>query len=98
MTHPWDFEPPPDVDELPPDPWDEPPADLAQAATAPPVPRPTRQVPQRGAVERGTDGLRDEALEVLRALTGRPEADFHDGQFEAIEALVAHHRRALGRC
>ncbi|GAA3874580.1 RecQ family ATP-dependent DNA helicase [Tessaracoccus defluvii] len=95
MTHPWDFEPPPDVDELPPDPWDEPPADLAQAATAPPVPRPTRQVPQRGAVDRGTDGLRDEALEVLRALTGRPEADFHDGQFEAIEALVAHHRRAL---
>ncbi|WP_133753311.1 RecQ family ATP-dependent DNA helicase [Naumannella halotolerans] len=39
--------------------------------------------------------LRDRALHHLRALTGRPEAEFHPGQFEAIEALVADHRRAL---
>jgi len=39
--------------------------------------------------------LRAEALAVLRDLTGRPDADFHDGQFEAIEALVERHERAL---
>jgi ATP-dependent DNA helicase RecQ len=32
---------------------------------------------------------------VLRELVGRPEADFHDGQFEAIEALVDGGRRTL---
>ena len=42
----------------------------------------------------GSD-LHDEALDVLRALTGRSDAVFHPGQFEAIEALVAHRRRAL---
>ncbi len=36
-----------------------------------------------------------EALEVLRGLVGNPEAVFHDGQFEAIEALVDGGRRAL---
>lgn len=35
------------------------------------------------------------ALEVLRELTGRADAQFHPGQFEAIAALVAEHRRAL---
>jgi len=39
--------------------------------------------------------IRDAALDALRALTGRPDAEFHDGQFEAIEALVADRRRAL---
>ena len=39
--------------------------------------------------------LRDQALAILRDLTGNPEAEFHDGQFEAIEALVAGRRRAL---
>jgi ATP-dependent DNA helicase RecQ len=39
--------------------------------------------------------LRDEALDVLRVLVGRDDADFHDGQFEAIDALVADRRRAL---
>ncbi|MFT4234880.1 MAG: DEAD/DEAH box helicase [Microbacterium sp.] len=39
--------------------------------------------------------LHDEALVVLRDLTGRPEAQFHDGQFEAIRALVDEHRRTL---
>lgn len=36
-----------------------------------------------------------EALEVLRGLVGNPGAVFHDGQFEAIEALVDGGRRAL---
>nr|WP_205835216.1 RecQ family ATP-dependent DNA helicase [Microbacterium sp. CFH 90308] len=31
----------------------------------------------------------------MRALVGRDDADFHDGQFEAIEALVDERRRAL---
>ena len=35
------------------------------------------------------------ALEVLRELTGRADAQFHPGQFEAIEALVADRRRSL---
>ncbi len=39
--------------------------------------------------------LRDEAQEALRALTGRADADFHDGQFEAIAALVEQRRRVL---
>ncbi|GAA4154895.1 RecQ family ATP-dependent DNA helicase [Gryllotalpicola daejeonensis] len=38
---------------------------------------------------------RAEALACLRALVGRPEADFHDGQFEAISALVDESQRAL---
>ena len=38
---------------------------------------------------------RTEALEVLRALVGRDDADFHGGQYEAIEALVDDRRRAL---
>ncbi|CAM3259445.1 ATP-dependent DNA helicase RecQ [Arthrobacter ulcerisalmonis] len=36
-----------------------------------------------------------QALDVLRELVGHPEAAFHDGQFEAIEALVDGGRRAL---
>jgi ATP-dependent DNA helicase RecQ len=36
-----------------------------------------------------------EALSALRTLTGRPDAVFHDGQFEAITALVDERRRAL---
>ena len=39
--------------------------------------------------------LRDDALAILRDLTGNPAADFHPGQFEAIRALVAGHERAL---
>ncbi|RWZ68025.1 ATP-dependent DNA helicase RecQ [Labedella populi] len=38
---------------------------------------------------------RSEALDALRALTGRPEAVFHDGQLEAILALVDDRRRTL---
>lgn len=39
--------------------------------------------------------LEGEARAILRQLTNQPEAQFHSGQFEAIEALVAHRRRAL---
>ena len=35
------------------------------------------------------------ALEILRNLVGRDDADFHEGQFEAIETLVDQRRRAL---
>ncbi len=39
--------------------------------------------------------LRDEALQALRVLVGSPEADFREGQFEAVEALVERGERAL---
>ncbi|WP_349826994.1 RecQ family ATP-dependent DNA helicase [Brevibacterium litoralis] len=39
--------------------------------------------------------LHQQALGVLRDLTGAPDAQFHPGQYEAIEALVARRRRAL---
>ena len=35
------------------------------------------------------------ALDILRVLVGRDDADFHEGQFEAIEALVDDSSRAL---
>jgi len=38
---------------------------------------------------------RENARAILRTLVGRDDADFHDGQFEAISALVDDHRRAL---
>jgi ATP-dependent DNA helicase RecQ len=38
---------------------------------------------------------RDAALEILRTLVGRPDAGFHEGQYEAIETLVDQRRRAL---
>jgi ATP-dependent DNA helicase RecQ len=38
---------------------------------------------------------RDAALEILRTLVGRPDAGFHEGQYEAIETLVDLRRRAL---
>ena len=51
------------------------------------------QPTRRGATPDGA--VRGEAAELLRRLTGRPGADFHDGQFEAIDALVSERRRAL---
>src|SRR5690554_3636230 len=42
-----------------------------------------------------TDDLRASALTVLRTLVGRPDADFHEGQYEAIATLVDGRRRAL---
>ncbi|WP_040163280.1 RecQ family ATP-dependent DNA helicase [Microbacterium gorillae] len=38
---------------------------------------------------------RDDALRALRSLVGRDDATFHDGQYEAIAALVDDRRRAL---
>lgn len=43
----------------------------------------------------GPGGLREAAGQVLVQLTGRADAQFRDGQFEAIEALVSGRRRAL---
>src|SRR6476620_11775998 len=42
-----------------------------------------------------SSSTREEAQNVLRELVGHPEAEFHGGQFEAIEALVDGGRRAL---
>jgi ATP-dependent DNA helicase RecQ len=42
-----------------------------------------------------TDSTEAEATEILRRLTGRDDAVFHEGQLEAISALVDDHRRAL---
>jgi ATP-dependent DNA helicase RecQ len=39
--------------------------------------------------------LRTRATDILRDLTGRPDAAFHDGQFEAVDALVAKRQRVL---
>ena len=44
--------------------------------------------------DRPTD-TRDDALAVLRTLVGRPDADFHDGQYDAISSIVDGSRRAL---
>jgi ATP-dependent DNA helicase RecQ len=42
-----------------------------------------------------SDDLRRQADDLLRRLVGTPEATFRDGQWEAIEALVAQRRRVL---
>ena len=39
--------------------------------------------------------LRADADQLLRRLVGRPDAAFREGQWEAIEALVAHRKRVL---
>lgn len=41
------------------------------------------------------DPLHAEAREVLRRLTGVADAEFHDGQYEAIRALVADRARTV---
>ncbi|GAB2969908.1 RecQ family ATP-dependent DNA helicase [Frigoribacterium salinisoli] len=61
---------------------------------------PASAAPDRGDADRvdggpGAAELDAEALELLRALTGRADAVFHDGQLEAIRALVSDRRRAL---
>lgn len=56
---------------------------------------PTPPPPPRDLRAGGDAALHEEALAVLRRLVDRPDARFKDGQFEAIEALVAHRRRAL---
>lgn len=72
--------------EPPPDPMWEPPDDLDRARLVVPT--------QPGTPLSGPE-LHAAALGILRELTGDPEAQFHPGQFEAIEALVTHRRRAL---
>ena len=47
-----------------------------------------------GVTDTATD-TRADALAVLRTLVGRPDADFHDGQYDAIAAIVDGSRRAL---
>ena len=42
-----------------------------------------------------TATLNDQATEILHTLVGSQDAQFHEGQFEAIEALVEGGRRAL---
>ncbi|MCK0114162.1 RecQ family ATP-dependent DNA helicase [Ornithinimicrobium sp. F0845] len=39
--------------------------------------------------------MRDQALQALRRLVGRDDADFRDGQLEAVEALVERRERVL---
>ncbi|WP_233200077.1 ATP-dependent DNA helicase RecQ [Cryobacterium sp. N22] len=51
-------------------------------------------MPDTETVDAVTD-TREAALEILRTLVGRPDADFHEGQYEAIETLVDQRRRAL---
>lgn len=48
-----------------------------------------------GGVEATVTDTRAAALAALRELVGRDDADFHEGQFEAIQALVEGRRRAL---
>ena len=48
-----------------------------------------------GCVTSTRSDTRSDALEILRTLVGRDDADFHEGQFEAIETLVDGRRRAL---
>ena len=39
--------------------------------------------------------LHSRGLAILRCLVGRDDVEFHPGQWEAVEALAAHRRRAL---
>ncbi|WP_022908885.1 RecQ family ATP-dependent DNA helicase [Aestuariimicrobium kwangyangense] len=96
---PLDFPTPPDEPfDAPPDEFGDttPPEDWQLAVPAPGRSRSTnRATPSPRVAQRGRQGLADEARAALAALTGRADAHFHPGQFEAIEALVADHRRAL---
>jgi ATP-dependent DNA helicase RecQ len=57
------------------------------------VPRPT--VVGMSSIASPTTDLADEALGVLRELTGRPDAVFREGQDAAVAALVERQQRAL---
>lgn len=46
-------------------------------------------------LETASDTLPAEARDVLRRLTGRPDAEFREGQDDAVAALVAERRRVL---
>lgn len=98
---------PPLPDEAPVDPWDElppppddewlPPADAELARAVEPVktrtaaPGGARRVPETLLGET----VAEQALTVLRRLVGRDDATFHEGQLEAVLALVEQRERAL---
>ena len=50
---------------------------------------------QAGRVTETVTETRAAALQILRTLVGTDAADFHDGQYEAIETLVERRHRAL---
>jgi ATP-dependent DNA helicase RecQ len=100
---PWDHEPPPEDDWFPPEgEWLPPAAPAGRPGTGPaaasapggsagrPVLPPTELAPVPDE-----ESLRAEAVQILRDLTGRADADFRDGQWDAISALVREHRRVL---
>lgn len=39
--------------------------------------------------------MKDQALALLREMTGNPAAEFHDGQFQAISQLVEYQSKLL---
>lgn len=83
--YPGDVPPFPDpLDELPPDDADE-----ARAL-------PRAAAPSAAICAATADGsLAEQALAVLRRLVGSDDVCFHDGQLEAVLALVEHRQRAL---
>ena len=38
---------------------------------------------------------RTDALQLLRTSIGNPTADFHEDQWESIDALINHHKKML---
>lgn len=54
-----------------------------------------RALSGRSGVDGTSDQLRDEARELLRTALSHPAADFRDGQWDAIEALVSRRERLL---
>ncbi len=59
------------------------------------VSHPTSTPADSPTTDSRTTDLRARADEILRALTGREDAAFREGQWEAVEALVARRERAL---
>ncbi len=51
--------------------------------------------PLVSAGDRSVGCMREQALQALRRLVGRDDADFRDGQLEAVEALVDRRERVL---
>ena len=66
------------------------PTDAVTAPPAAPAPPPPATAPSPP-----TTALADAARTALRRLVGREDADFRDGQLEAVSALVADRSRVL---
>ncbi|WP_420174451.1 RecQ family ATP-dependent DNA helicase [Luteococcus sp. OSA5] len=101
---PWDV--PPDDDWLPPQELAtsaEPTPTSAEPTPTSAEPTPTsaepveatRAEPTSTSAEPGEAPLAEQALTVLKKLVGRDDVTFHDGQLEAVLALVQHRQRAL---